>query len=384
MRVNVRLPWLTLTHGKRRLAAAIGGIGGAVLLMVVEIGFLNGLLDSQVELIAKLSGDLVVLNRLKYTLTMPLSFPRRRLAQALVVDDVVAARPLYLEEAAAWKNPQTGRARNIRVLGIPDAAVFRDGEIRAAASALGALDTAVMDARSRPEYGAVQAGTRTELARRSIRIVGLFTLGRDFVNDGTVIMSDRAFGRFFPHLVSEAGALEAVEIGLLELAPRADPLVVQRALRATLPSDVVVLTREELSAQERRYWLEAVPVGYVFGLGAAMGFVVGVLICYQILFAEVTDHLPQFVTLKAMGYTNRYLFALVLGQALVLSLLGVILGVAIGAAVYHWLDAVTGYPMRLTLARAALVLLLTVTMATVAGLLAVRRAMTSDPAEVFG
>ena len=384
MRVSVLLPWLTLAHGKRRLAASVAGITGAVLLMVVQIGFLNGLLDSQVELIDKLSADLVVVNRLKQTLTMNLPFPRRRLAQALAVDGVIAARPLYMQPEATWKNPQTGRTRGIRVLGIPDATVFRDREIRGAATALGELDTAVMDRRSRPEYGDVHAGTRTEVARRSIRIVGLFTLGRDFVNDGTLIMSDRAFVRFFPHLVSEAGALDTVEVGLLDLAPGADPLVVRRALREMLPRDVVVLTRDELSAQEIRYWLDAVPVGPVFGLGAVMGFVVGVLMCYQILFTEVTDHLPQFATLKAMGYTSRYLLAVVLGQALVLSVLGFVPGIAIGAALYHWLDAAVGYPMRLTIARAALVLLLTVTMAMVAGGLAVRRAMTGDPAEVFG
>jgi putative ABC transport system permease protein len=384
MRVSARLPWLTLAHGKRRLAAAVAGITGAVLLMFVQIGFLNGLLDSSVELIAKLSADLVIVNRLKYTLTMNLPFPRRRLAQAQAVDGVIAARPVYMEREAAWKNPQTGRTRSIRVLGIPEAAVFRDPEIRAAASALGEFDTALMDTRSRPEYGVACPGTRTELALRSVRIVGLFTLGRDFMNDGTLIVSDRAFVRFFPHLVSEAGILETVEIGLLDLAPGADRLAVRQALREALPSDVAVLTREELSAQEIRYWEEAVPAGYVFGLGAALGFVVGVLMCYQILYTDVTDHLPQFATLKAMGYTNRYLLAVVLGQALVLSLLGFVPGVAIAAAVYHWLDGVIGFPMRLTIARAALVLLLTVTMATVAGGLAVRRAMTSDPAEVFG
>jgi putative ABC transport system permease protein len=106
--------------------------------------------------------------------------------------------------------------------------------------------------------------------------------------------------------------------------------------------------------------------------------------CYQILFTEVTDHLPQFATLKAMGYTSRYVLAVVLGQALVLSVLGFVLGISIGAVLYHLLGAATGSPMRLTIARAALVLLLTVTMAMVAGGLAVRRAMTSEPAEVFG
>jgi putative ABC transport system permease protein len=131
------------------------------------------------------------------------------------------------------------------------------------------------------------------------------------------------------------------------------------------------------------YWQTNVPVGYVFGLGAVMGFVIGSIICYQILFTDVSDHLPQFATLKAIGYPNRYIVGVVVRQGLLLSVLGFIPGSGVAHLLYQQLEAMAGLPMRLTVPRLALVFTLTVAMTVLSGLLAVRRAVAADPAEVF-
>ena len=59
-----------------------------------------------------------------------------------------------------------------------------------------------------------------------------------------------------------------------------------------------------------------------------MGLVVGMIIVYQILFADIADHLAEYATLKAMGYTNRYLAAVVLMEATILAVVGFVPGVA--------------------------------------------------------
>jgi putative ABC transport system permease protein len=95
------------------------------------------------------------------------------------------------------------------------------------------------------------------------------------------------------------------------------------------------------------------------------------------------DRLPQFATLKAIGYPNRHLLRVVLEEALFLSLLGFVPGLLISWAIYKLVAATTGLPMRFTAGRVGLVLVLSVAMCIVSGVIAVRKVLTADPAEVF-
>jgi putative ABC transport system permease protein len=110
---------------------------------------------------------------------------------------------------------------------------------------------------------------------------------------------------------------------------------------------------------------------------------VGVIICYQILFTDVVDHLPQFATLKAIGYHGGFLVRVVLGESLCLALLGFVPGLGLSAVLYAMVDALTGLPMVLTVWRGGLVLALTVAMCLLSGLIAVRKVVAADPADVF-
>ena len=159
---------------------------------------------------------------------------------------------------------------------------------------------------------------------------------------------------------------------------------VQRRLRETLgEGDVVVLTKQELLDREVGYWRDETPIGFVFGLGVAIGFLVGTVICYQILSSDVADHLPEYATLRAIGYPGRYLNLVVLQQGLLLALGGFLPGLVPSAVMYWYLHAQTGLPLRLTAWRAGYVFVLTVAMCSVSAWLALRKAREADPAEVF-
>jgi putative ABC transport system permease protein len=377
------LAWLNLTHNKRRLAVSVVGVLGTVLMMFMQVGFRNALLDGQMALLERLRTDLVVLSKQTRTLAAPTAFSRRCLSQALAVAGVVAAQPLY-SASTTWKKPHEHGAHAIRVLAVdPTAAVLLFPELERDREALRWADTALFDVRSKSYYGKVAPGMQTELARRTLRIVGLFTLGTDFIHDGNLLMSDRNFGKFFPHRLSAEGALRRVDIGLLQLAAGVDPLSIQRAVLQVVPADVVVLTKTQVRAQERDYWQNRTPIGFVFTLGTAVGFVIGMMICYQILFTDVMDHLPQFATLKAIGYTHQQLIAVVLQEALLLACVGFLPGVGLTHVLYTVLAGLTGLPFFLTVWRVGLVLLLTIALAMVAGITAVRRVLSTDPAEVF-
>ena len=114
-----------------------------------------------------------------------------------------------------------------------------------------------------------------------------------------------------------------------------------------------------------------------------MGFVVGVIICYQIIYSDIAGQMREFATLKAMGYTNPYFVKLVLQQALYLALLGFLPGVILSYACYLAMSAVTGLTMEMSAIMAALVLLVTMLMCVISGVLAVRKVLSLDPAELF-
>jgi putative ABC transport system permease protein len=132
-----------------------------------------------------------------------------------------------------------------------------------------------------------------------------------------------------------------------------------------------------------QYWRTSTAIGAILGLGTAMGFLIGVIICYQILYTDVVDHLPQFATMKAIGYYNGVLVRVVLAQALVLALLGFVPGLVLSQVFYQGVARATGLLMRLTVPRAAFVLVLTVVMCAFAGSMAMRKVLSADPAEVF-
>ena len=366
---------------------SLAGILLAVVLMFSQTGFRNAMFDSQDEIIHRLDGDLFILNKAKHIIYAPLPFASRRIHQARAVPGVRAVYPLYIEgETSNWRNPnpENRTLRAIRVLAFnPDDAIFKFPEVAAYADALKVPDTVLFDEKSRDYYGMPQAGTQTELAGRKVTVVGTFRLGTDFFTDGNVIMSDRNFERFFPDRYSRKSSLDKVAIGVVKLYPESDPRVVQNALRAALAEDVKILTKQELVDQETEYWKDNTAIGQIFFLGMVVAVGVGIIICYQILYTNVSNYLPQFATLKAIGFTDSYLVGVVLEQAVFLSVLGFIPAL-LAANILCWIvSAWTGLLMYLNVPRAALVLAVTVVMCLISGSIAIRRILTADPAEVF-
>jgi putative ABC transport system permease protein len=382
---SVLIAWYNLTHSMRRLLTSVAGITFAVFLMFAEVGFLNGLYDSQVELVNQLNADIIITNKLKYTVLQLEPFPRRRLYQAMTTPGVKAAYPLYLQiEQPLWKSAETRQLRPIRVLAFrPEDPVFLNPDIAGAATALLLPDTALIDTQSKAYFGARRTGAVGELSGKVLRVVGTFRLGTDFINEGTVVMSDRNFLKYLATGDDSRTRLDRVELGLVHVAAGREPAAVAAALRQTLPDDVLVYTKQEYFALEMQYWRTSTAIGAILGLGTAMGFLIGVIICYQILYTDVVDHLPQFATMKAIGYYNGVLVRVVLAQALVLALLGFIPGLVLSQVFYQGVARATGLLMRLTVPRAAFVLVLTVVMCAFAGSMAMRKVLSADPAEVF-
>jgi putative ABC transport system permease protein len=114
-----------------------------------------------------------------------------------------------------------------------------------------------------------------------------------------------------------------------------------------------------------------------------MGFVVGCVIVYQILHGDVSDHLPEYATLMAMGYPLRDLLGVVAREGFLLSLLGYGPAVVAALGLYGLVRSATGLPVAMSIDRALLVFVLILVMCMVSAGLAMRRLADADPAEIF-
>ena len=383
------LAWKNLTHDLRRLAVAVAGVGFAVVLIFMELGFLNALLESTVQVLRKLNGEVLIVSKSKYALPAMQRFDRARIEQAKGIPDVQAVYPFYIETLGAVLRERKARGYPIRVLAFrANDPVLNMPQVAERHDELPRAGAALADVACRAKFGIPRADRNLddfvgELAGQPIQLIGHFRLGVDFTNDGNLIMTAANFAQFFPNRAPGYEPLDRVDIGIVQLAAGADPTAVRDALRGVLPGDVDVLTKDELIAREMDFWRRNAPVGYIFLIGVYVGFIVGVVICYQIIYSDIADHMKEFATLKAMGYGNSYFLGLVLRQALYLSLLGYLPGLLLSCGCYGVLTSITGLTMEMTAGVAVLVLLVTIAMCGASGILALRKLLSVDPADLF-
>ncbi|MGD2130538.1 MAG: ABC transporter permease DevC [Lysobacterales bacterium] len=378
------LGWLQLRHKPLRLAVALSGIAFAVLLIMMQLGFRSALFESAVRFHEHFDYDIALFSPDSVFIVRPQPFSIRRLYQTLGSDAVEDVTPVYIFPAV-WKNPWNNERRSINAIGFqPDEPLLDVPGFDQARSLLRQQDAVLFDRASRPEFGPVAdtvdsgAPVITEINDRQMKVVGLFRMGTSFGIDGTIITSDDNWLRLFPERPRSE-----IQLGLVRLREGSDPDQVRDALDEYLPDDVLVMTRHQFVQREKNYWNSATPIGYIFAFGAIMGFVVGAIIVYQILFADVSEHLNEYATLRAIGYRNRFVSGIVLQQASILAVLGFLPGVGIAVWLYGKASAATNLPLYLTTDRTITVFLMTLAMCAISGLLAVRKVRRLDPAEVF-
>lgn len=378
------LGWLQLNREKSRLLVALSGIAFADVLMFMQLGFQSALYDSNTKLSRSLNADIVLVSPQARNTQNLSTFSRRRLYQAMDTPGVQSAHAFY-SNTITWKHPETRKESSIQVIGFqPEQPALNLPEVNQQLDRIKLPDQVLFDRNSRGDYRAAIAqaeqGQRvtTEIERRTVTVAGLFTLGASFGADGILIGSDQTFLRLFPR--REAAS---INLGLITLKPGYTPDQVAASLKAHLPVDVRVLTKAEYGEFEESYWRKESPIGFIFGLGTAMAFVVGVVIVYQVLSTDVNSHLKEYATFKAMGYRNRYLLMVVFEEAIILAFLGFIPGLILPLGLYQLAANATALPIAMKLPRAVLVLLLTVVMCGISGAIATRRLQSADPADMF-
>jgi putative ABC transport system permease protein len=378
----VPLAWRNLVANKPRLLRSSGGIGFAVLLMLMQLGFEKAFFNASLEVIRLLDGDIFLQRASKYRFATRDPFTGRDLEAARAVPGVASAWPLYASwHEIFWRNPVDDKDFLVRVFAFdPDHPVLSLPQLDANLKDLSDPDTAIVDRGARRFLGMDPPPPAAELNGNKIKIIGSFALGPDFENDGTVVIGDRTFGKLLP---GPGGGPPEVELGVIKLAPGGDRAAVQRAITAAEPTEIAVLTKGQLLELERKFQAEVSSAGPIFAMGTLVGFVVGMLISYQVIYTDLADQQPQYATMKAIGYRTRYLVQVVLEQAALSALAGWVPACLVSIVLFRIVGRLALIPLQLTAELALVSLVLTVSMCLISAVLAVRRVVTADPAEVF-
>jgi putative ABC transport system permease protein len=381
--------WLQLRHQRIRLIVALSGVIFAVVIVFVQLGIRDALFDSAVRLHEGLAGDVFLISPRSTSLIAMEDFSERRLSQAMALESVDYVSPIYLD-FGQWKNPELRNYwRNIYIIGFDLRYPVLDFPgVRENLESLKQSNKVLFDRDSRSEFGSIvslldqKKTVTTEIGagsgNRRVEVTGLFKLGTSFGSDGNLVTSHLNFLRILDNRTEGR-----IDIGVIKLKSGFDVEKAIQQLQQILPKDVKILSKPELINFEKDYWQSSTAIGFIFNLGVGLGIIVGIVVVYQILYSNVSEHLSQYATLKAMGYRHQYLLTMVLQQALIIGILGYIPGFLISIIQYELVKQATLLPVYMTFGRAIFVLIATVSMCFISGATAVGKLKAADPAEIF-
>jgi putative ABC transport system permease protein len=381
-RPETPLAWSQLSHQKVRLAVALGGIAFANVLIFMQLGFKTLFEDGATSLPASLHGDLFLLNPTTEFIGAS-GFDRIRLSQAASVKGVKTATALHMG-FGPWGYSKEFTSFGGRFFGFnPQAQVFKLPEIQQQQAMLNSPRTMLFDRLSKPSFGPIAKDVETKgfattlINNKRAEIRGLFRLGNSFfIGEGNVLMSEDSYAYYFGD-----SALQTVSVGIITLEPGTDLQAAKAGIAAVVPG-IKVYTPAELVAKELLFQ-ESNPTGPIFGFGALMGIIVGVVIVYQVLYADVSDHLAEYATLKAMGYSDWALLGVIFQEAIILGVLGFVPGFGASIAMYQFLGGLTRLDLIMTPEVAITVFVLTIGMCVISAAIASGKLRSADPADVF-
>ena len=367
-----------------RTITGICGIALACLLMFVQLGFRDGLFNQSVRVHHALITDLVVINRDSSSLATMRPFPGQRLGQIYGDKDVVEVNSLRIRPLR-WRNQLTDRSRNILAIGVnPNNPQLDLGATREDTDSIKGLFNVLFDADSRKEFGPIATYVRrgekvsSEVNGYRLNVSGLISIGPSFAYDGYIVASRQTVEA----LITD-GTQGDAELGLVTLKEGSSKMDAMKRIQASMPEDVKVLTKQEYIEYERNYWRNGSSIGFVFNFGTLLGLVVGATMIYQVLYTDVTDHLPEYATLRAMGYNMGYLYSVVIRQGMVISLMGYIPSLGLGTLAYVIIRKGTNIGVEMTSSIMVAVFVLSIISSSLSAILVTRRLWAADPAEIF-
>jgi putative ABC transport system permease protein len=156
---------------------------------------------------------------------------------------------------------------------------------------------------------------------------------------------------------------------------------VQQSLKKRLP-EVDVLTRDEFAHKARMYWTIKTGAGGAILTAAVLGFLIGLVVVSQTIYANTMENIEEYATLKALGASQTFVARIVLTQALICGVVGSVLGllavvpsITYAKSLIPWISAPWWLPCAMVVPSLA--------MCSLASIVSVRSALTVEPGRVF-
>ncbi len=364
-----------LLHDKVRLAVTLTGIVFAVVLIVVELGLFVGFTVTTSSIIDKSKVDLWVVSKNTPYIEQGNAFSEKKYYQVLATPGVASAEK-YIVHWAQWKTPQ-GAQESVQVVGF-NTNTGIGGPWNLVAGRLQDLrtpDAIILDELYKKKLGVTRIGEVFELNGRRARVVG-FTRGIRSFTTSPYVFTDFKNAQGYTSL-----AEDQTHFVLVRAVPGTDLTQLARRLE-TRVSDVDVLTTKQFSSMTRFYWMFTTGAGVAVLIAAVLGFVVGVVVVAQTIYATTMDHIREYGTLKAMGAANSYIYRVVITQAGISSVVGYGLGMFVSIFIVR-ASASGGAAILLPWQMAVVIFFLTLLMCVVAALVSINKITNIDPAMVF-
>ncbi|MBP5976185.1 FtsX-like permease family protein [Brasilonema sp. CT11] len=379
-----------------RFLVAQAGILFAVSLVTIQIGLQYGFARSSTQLIDQSRADIWVSSKNMQHLGLTLPIPYERVTKARKVKGVDKAEGVIID-GALWHELATDNISSITLVGAdPQGMLFdRANIVEGRLNDLKQSFRFMIDKTNLDSIGLKRLGEVGEINNIPAKLVG-FTQGTQSIVFGTLIFTSletantyRNYGTQTTTSPNNVGSsakklvsTDQISFVLVKAKRGQNIAKLKRDLEQALP-DTRAYTRQEISKITQEYWQVRSGIGFILGLGAVVGVVVGAVVVSQILYASVTDHIKEFGTLKAMGASDWFIYNVIIEQAIWMAILGYLPGIALCVGVAAWTSTTQGIVILITPVSAVIVFGITVLMCVGSAVFAIQKVTRVDPAIVF-
>lgn len=376
-----------------RFLVAQAGIMFAVSLVTIQTGLFNGFMRSASVIIDQSDADIWVGSEQMRHLELTLPIAYQRLSQAQEVEGVARAEAL-ITQGSLWRKSSSAQIVPVRVVGFdPQGQLFKPWDIKqGSVNQLQQPYAVMLDESDLNILNVKQVDEIADVGSYQVTVKG-FTQGVRSVTSGNFMFTSLANAHAIanspvatprpnPPTPSALTTQDQISYVLIKAEPGQDLQALKQRLEEALPN-TRALTKAEMSDMTQAYWSKSTSVGFILGLGAVVGVIVGIVVVGQILYASVSDHLKEFGTLKAMGASDWFIYSVIIEQALWMAVLGYLPGMGLCLALGAWTLETQAVQILISPIAATGVFGLTIVMCVGAAVFAIQKVTQLDPAIVF-
>jgi putative ABC transport system permease protein len=364
-----------LFHDKIRFVVALAGIAFAVVLITVQLGVYLAFRSNVSVLIDHTNADIWITAHGLENFDFGRPFSEKKLYEVRAAPGIAWAEK-YLLAFGYWKTPG-GSQETVQMVGFdPETMVGAPWDVvKGNPQDVKYFNSVFYDEAETNRLGNLGMGAETEINSHRVRIAGITRGVRSFIQSPYIFTSFKnALNLSF---INKGNTVYV----LVKVTPGYSVAEVKRRLQETV-KDVDVFTAPEFSKKTQDYWMINTGTGVALLAVAMMGVVIGTVIVANTIYTSTTEHLKEFGTLKAIGASNWDLYAIIIEQALINSVIGFAVGMAVSYLVIQAMKH--GHlPILLPLPVLMGIFVLTVMMCLWSSVLSIYKVTRIDPALVF-